>query len=277
MISLFSGKLNISGPHHKNMKLSRQVVVITGASSGIGMAVAKAFAKEGCSLLLAARRVDRLNEVAKVCRACGASCEVVEMDLQDHEQVLRCVDTAVKKYGRIDVLINNAGMGGYSLFHLQPWDTVQTTLRTNLEGTLALCHAVIPHMIRQKSGTIVNVSSVVGKRGVPLLAAYCASKFGLWGFSQALRLELQPHGIHVCHFCPTATATEFQQVAGMETSSGSPPGLDSPDRVAAAMVKAVVKKEREHIMSPIERILIKAHLLAPSFIDWLLELKRNKK
>ena len=258
------------------MRLSKQVVLITGASSGIGMAAAKAFANEGCSLMLAARRMDRLNEVAKDCRALGAPCEVLSADVQDHRQVLRLVDTAIEKFGRIDVLVNNAGMGFFSPFHQQPWETVQTTLRTNLEGALALCHAVIPHMIRQKSGTIVNVSSVVGKRAVPMLAAYCAGKFGLWGFSQSLRLELRPHGIHVCHFCPAATATEFQQVAGMETSSSSTHGMDSADRVAAAMVEAVVKQKREYIMSPIERLLIKAHLLAPAFTDRLLGMVRKK-
>ena len=253
-----------------------QVVLITGASSGIGLAAAKAFANEGCSLLLAARRVDRLNDVATTCRALGVPCEVFGADIQDSPQVLRLADAAIEKFGRIDVLINNAGMGHYAPFHQQPWETVQATLRTNLEGALALCHAVIPCMIRQKSGTIVNVSSVVGKRAVPFLAAYCASKFGLWGFSQSLRLELRPHGIHVCHFCPAATATEFQQVAGMESSSGSPIGMDSADQVAAAMVEAVVKQKREYIMSPVERILIKAHLLAPSLTDRLLALVRGK-
>lgn len=250
--------------------------MITGASSGIGMAAAKAFANEGCSLMLAARRVDRLEEVAAACRVLGAPSEVMAADVQDRQQILRLVDAAIEKFGRIDVLVNNAGMGFFSPFHQQPWETIQTTLRTNLEGALALCHAAIPHMIRQKSGTIVNVSSVVGKRAVPMLASYCAGKFGLWGFSQSLRLELRPHGIHVCHFCPAATATEFQQVAGMEKSSGSPHSMDSADRVAAAMVEAVVKQKREYIMSPIERILIKAYLIAPSFTDRLLEMIRKK-
>jgi short-subunit dehydrogenase len=258
------------------MSLFKQVVLITGASSGIGMAAATAFANEGCSLMLAARRVDRLNDVAIACRALGVSCEVMGVDIQNHQQVLRLVDKAIEKFGRIDVLINNAGIGFFAPFHQQPWETIHATLCTNLEGSLALCHAVIPHMIKQKSGTILNVSSVIGKRALPMLAAYCASKFGLWGFSQSLRLELQPHGIHVCHFCPAATATEFQHMAGMKTSSRSSLGMDSVDRVAAAMVEAVIKQKREYIVSPIERILIKVYLIAPSFTDRLLDLVRKK-
>lgn len=240
------------------------------------MAAAKAFAKEGGSLMLAARRLDRLNDLALTCRAMGVPCEVLATDIQEDQQVLRLVEKTIEKFGRIDVAVNNAGMGVFAPFHQQSWEAIRRTLRTNFEGTLALCHAVIPHMIKQRSGTIVNVSSVVGKRSVPMLAAYSASKFGLWGFSQSLRLELRPHGIHVCHFCPASTATEFQRVAGIEPSRSSPLNLDSPDRVASAMVDAVIKRKREHIMSLTERVLIKCHLMAPTITDRLLDLVRQK-
>lgn len=256
-------------------RFTGQVILITGASSGIGMAVAKAFAKEGGSLMLAARRLDRLSELAATCQALGVPCEIMGTDVQDYPQVLRLIEKTIQKYGRIDVLVNNAGLGIFAPFHLQSWENVNRTLRTNLEGALAMCHAVIPHMIKRRSGVIVNVSSVVGKRAVPTLAAYCASKFGLWGFSQALRLELHPQGIHVCHFCPTATATEFQAVAGIDQTRRSPIGMDSPDRVALALVEAVVKRKREYIISLMERVLIKFHLMAPMFTDRLLNVVRQ--
>src|SRR5439155_26306192 len=136
--------------------------------------------------------------------------------------------------------------------------------------------AVISHMIKRGSGVIVNVSSVVGKRPVSNLAAYCASKFGLWGFSQSLRLELRPHGIQVCHFCPAATATGFHAAAGMEEAADSAKGMTSPDCVAAAMVEAVFKRKPEHIMSVAERLLIKFYLLAPAFTEGLLRMARRK-
>lgn len=226
--------------------------------------------------MLAARRLDRLTELAETCRSLGVTCETRETNVQDHAQVHGLVKETIQKYGRIDVLINNAGMGSFGAFQSQSWENIQQTLRTNLEGVLDLSHAVIPHMIQRKAGTIVNVSSVVGKRTVPNLAAYCASKFGVWGFSRSLAEELRPHSIHVCHFCPTATATEFHEVAGMNLAGSSPIGLDSPDRVAQALVEAVVRRKSEHIMSVTERILIKLYLIAPGLTERLLNLVRKK-
>ena len=225
--------------------------------------------------MLAARRLDRLKDLAAKLQGTGVRCGFMETDVQNYEQVHRLVEETVQQYGRIDVLINNAGMGLLGLFHSQSWEGVSRVLRTNLEGALAMCHAVIPQLIRQRSGVIVNVSSVVGKRSTPRLAAYCASKFGLWGFSEALGLELQPLGIHVCHFCPTNTATEFQEKAGITQIHRRRLGLDSPDRVARAMVDAVVSRRREHIMSVTERVLIKSHLIAPALTDRLLRLVRR--
>ena len=262
-------------PANDPKRFANQVILITGASSGIGMAAAKAFAREGASLMLAARRLDRLNGVAADCRALGARCDVMAADVQERAQVLRLVDQTLQKFGRMDVLVNNAGMGHFGAFHLQPWEVVERTLRTNVEGALALCHAVLPQMIRQRSGVILIVSSVVGKRPVPMLAAYCASKFALWGFSQSLASELRPHGISVCHFCPAATATEFHHLAGMEPAGGPPGRMASADRVAAGMVEAVIQRKPEYIMSATERGLIKLHLLAPRLTGRLLDLVRK--
>jgi len=168
-------------------------------------------------------------------------------------------------------------LGHFGEFHLEPWESVERTLRTNVEGAMAVSHAAIPQMLKQRSGVILNVSSVVGKRPFPKLASYCASKFAIWGFSQALESELRPHGIQVCHFCPAATATEFHQTAGMDETGGTPVGrMDSAERVAASMVDAVVKRKREHIMSTTERVLIKAHLMAPVLTGKLLGLVRKQ-
>ena len=226
--------------------------------------------------MLTARRKDRLELAAIACRALGVACENLAADVQDHQQVLRLADQTMEKFGRIDVLINNAGLGFFGPFHQQPWENSVRMLHTNLEAAMALCHAVIPHMLKQNSGNIVNVSSVVGKRPVAMLAAYSATKFGLWGFSQSLGLELRPRGIEVCHFCPTSTDTEFHQLAGMESSNNSKSGQQSADQVALAIVEAVVKRKREHIMSLTERLLIKCYLMAPMFTEGLLGLARGK-
>jgi short-subunit dehydrogenase len=253
-------------------RFAGQVILITGACSGIGLAAAKAFAREGASLMLAARRVDKLNEAAAGCSALGIRCEVMGADLQHHQEAVALAEKTIQAFGRIDVLINNAGVGFYTPFDQQGWDAVTSTLRTNLEGAIGLTQAVLPQMYKQGSGMILNVSSVVGKRAAPKLAAYCASKYALWGFSEALRLESLPKGVQVCHFCPTSTATEFHARAGIVDEKKS---MHSPDQVAAAMVEAVYKRKREYIMSLVERVLIKVYLMAPAFTDKLLSLARG--
>jgi short-subunit dehydrogenase len=252
-----------------------RVVLVTGASSGIGCATARAFAAEGASLMLAARRADRIQDLATELNASGSHCTALATDIQQYAQVSRLVQETVRQLGRLDILVNCAGVGVFGDFEGQSWEAIERVMRTNLDGAMAMCHAAIPQMLKQGSGVILNVSSVVGKRSAPQLTAYCASKFGLWGFSQALALELAPHNIHVCHFCPTLTATEFHKAAGLEEAHGAR-GMHSPDQVAQALLSAVEKRKREHIMSLTERVLIKCHLLAPGFTDRLLSLARRK-
>ena len=259
--------MNIS----ENKSFLNKVVLITGASTGIGLATAKAFAARGATLMLAARDHQQLFEAAQVCRSLGARCEALPTDIQNYSQVRALVEQTVKHFGGIDVLVNNAGVGQAGLFHLQKWDDINRTLLTNLQGTLALAHAALPQMVAQGSGIIVNVSSVIGKRAMPGLAPYCATKFALWGFSDSLRLELKPFGIHVCHFCPTTTATEFQLKAGIKLSAGA----DSADKVAQALLGAVLHKKDEQIMSFMERLLIKAHHFAPNLLNILLGYRKT--
>lgn len=239
-----------------------KVVLVTGASSGIGLAVAKTFAAEGATLMLAARDRSQLFEAALACRELGVRCEAVPTDIQNYSQVKSLVEKTIKLFGSIDVLVNNAGVGKLGLFHLQKWDEINQTLLTNQQGTLAVTHTALPHMIARGSGTIVNVSSVLGKRAFPGMAAYCATKFAQWGFSDSLRLELKPYGIHVCHFCPTTTETEFQRKAGIKISGHA----DSAEKVAQALLKAVKERKAEYIMSFTERVLIKALFIAPRLV-----------
>lgn len=242
--------------------------MITGASSGIGAATARAFANEGACLVLLARRNDQLKEVAAICEKSGARCEIMLTDLQDDKRVVEAVEKSIMLFGKIDVLVSNAGLGFLGAFHQQELSAVKQIIQTNLWGSLSVCHAVIPHMLNRKSGCIVNVSSVLGKRAIANLAAYCASKFGLWGFSNSLRIELKPYGINVCHFCPTATATEFQNLAGMK----NPVHADTSEKVASALLDAVANGKSEHIMSLKERALIKFYLIAPQLTTNFLKL-----
>lgn len=230
-------------------------MLITGASSGIGAACAHAFAREGAEVMMAARREMNVTLPSYY----------LQTDVTDSKQVLQLVEKTLQRFGKIDVLVNCAGLGKAGSFHLQPWDEISRGLSTNLAGAMAVSHAVIPHMLGRGSGLIVNVSSVIGKRAVPGWASYSAGKFGLWGFSESLRLELRESGIQICHFCPRITKTSF---------GNSGPRADSPEVVAEALLSAVLSRKREYIISLAERVLIKSWLWFPELTRWLLDLRR---
>ncbi|MGZ3726401.1 MAG: SDR family NAD(P)-dependent oxidoreductase [Pseudobdellovibrio sp.] len=229
-----------------NFRLNEKVILITGASSGIGEAAARAFSAEGAKVMLAARREDRLKKLAA-----ELNCSYTVADVRTDAGAL--VKKTLATFGRIDVLVNNAGLGYYKNFSEQSWEQTEETIAVNLTGALSVVHHVLPVMLKQNSGTIVNVSSVLGKRPMAGFASYCATKYALHGFSDSLRKELKNTGIRVCHFCPRATATEFFEKPI--------PGADSAEKVAKALIHTVVKQKSEHIMSLTEKFFIKFRAL----------------
>ncbi|NOT60915.1 MAG: SDR family oxidoreductase [Acidobacteria bacterium] len=198
--------------------LQHQVVVITGASSGIGAAAALALAQRGARLCLLARSADRLAEVAEAARKQGAvdvfwqSC-----DVRDEAAVNDAITAAHERFGRIDALINSAGLslnGAVNGYALDDWRTV---IETNLTGTFLCCRAVLPLMMEQAAhplrGQIVNLSSGAGRNGIKHMAAYCAAKFGVIGFTESLAHEVRNDDIRVSVLLPASTATNFSRVA----------------------------------------------------------------
>ena len=171
------------------------VVVITGASAGIGRATAIRFAREGATIVLAARSRDRLQRLAqRLEERFGVETLAIACDVRDREQVAALVEAALAGFGRIDVLVNNAGYGLYGRIEDTPDEAFRDLLETNVLGVHHAVRAVLPHMRRRASGHIVNVGSVVGKRSWPYHGAYAASKFALTGLTQALRGELAGSG-----------------------------------------------------------------------------------
>jgi short-subunit dehydrogenase len=255
--------------------LNGQVVVVTGASAGIGRAIAEAFAAYGTHLVLAARRADRLAEAADACRAGGAaSAEVVVTDVGDAAQVQALVDGAVERHGRLDIMINNAGFGIWGPFEESPHASLARIMAVNVNGTLYGCRAAIPVMRRQQSGRIINVSSVAGLIGVGGMAAYCATKFAQVGLGQALRVELRGSGVHCTTVLPVSTRTElFEQ--------GEHPGgvMDLnktwPVQTAAQVARRVVRAAKRR-RPPAQVLMFRPFRLAlwpialfPGLADWL--------
>ena len=192
------------------MRLKGAVVVITGASSGIGEAAALAFAKRRANLVLGARRVDALNAVAQKCRDKGApEVTVRRLDVSQRVEARAFVAAALRDHERIDVLVNNAGLGWMGRMHQMPEDKIDELIATNVKGVIATTQAAMPSMVERRRGVIINVASVLGFRAAPYSAVYSATKHAVVGFSHALRGELSGTGVKVCVVYPASTETGF--------------------------------------------------------------------
>ena len=186
-----------------------KVVVITGASSGLGEATARLLSADGASVVLGARRVDRIQSLADELNAKGGKALAVATDVTHHDQVKKLVDAAVQKFGRIDVMINNAGIMPHSPLErlkIADWDRM---IDVNIKGVLYGIAAALPHMIQQKAGHIINVSSVAGHKVTPNGAVYCATKHAVRALSEGLRGEVKPYNIRTTIISPGAVATEL--------------------------------------------------------------------
>ncbi len=192
------------------MRLKGSVVAITGASSGIGEATALAFARKGSRLALGARRLERLNAVAQRCRDKGSpDVSTRRLDVGRATDARAFVASALRDHERIDVLVNNAGLGWMGRLHEMPDEKVDELIATNLAGVIATTQAALPSMLERRSGVIINVASVVGFRAAPYSAVYSATKHAVIGLSHALRGELSGSGVKVCVVYPASTKTDF--------------------------------------------------------------------
>lgn len=247
-----------------------KVVIMTGASAGIGRATALAFGREGAHVALVARSEDRLRRVAGEIEQAGGRALVVPADVADRTQVCAMVETVVSTFGRVDILVNNAGIGLLSpVADMDPAD-LQRVIDVNLYGLIWCTQAVLPDMIRRRSGQIINVSSIVGKRALPHMSAYCASKFAVQAFSESLRTEVAPHHIDVIVVCPTRTETEFDATPLMQ-KGGRRPVINgmSAEAVARIILRASRRRTREVVISWSARALALGNTLMPRLVDWV--------
>lgn len=184
------------------MKLKEKVAIVTGAGTGIGRAIALAYVQEGAAVVLVGRTQETLAKVADEAVALGGEALVVRASVSKPPDVRRVVEQALERFGTINILVNNAGVFIYKGFldlSLKDWDD---TIDTNLKGIFLCCQAVLPGMVKQRQGNIINISSIHGKIGDANLAAHCASKFGVIGLTQALAREVIDYNINVNVICP---------------------------------------------------------------------------
>ncbi len=230
------------------MNFTNQVVLITGASSGIGRRLAIDLAAREAVVVGCGRSEERLKETLTMMQRTSAMSSVFVCDVGDRAQVHAMVSKVLTQFGKIDILINNAGVGMRKPFVKTSLDTVQEITRTNYLGMIYCTHAVLPSMIARGGGHIVNISSGAGKIGALNMAAYCGSKFAMNGFSESLYHELKPLGIYVSVVCPGPVSTEFNRQF-RNTDPKSPPALIvTPQAVSQEVIRAVERKKFEVVM-----------------------------
>lgn len=190
-------------------KANSKVIIITGASSGIGAATACRLARDGMHLTLAARRLDKLEQVAATVESLGSEALIAQTDVRQHSDIVRMVEATMNRWGCIDVLFNNAGVVHDRFLLKVDHEDIRDEININLTGVIECAQAVLPAMLAQKSGHIVNITSMMGMVALPRSSIYSATRFGVVGFSDALRRELRGTGIQVSVFCPGYTPTEL--------------------------------------------------------------------
>jgi short-subunit dehydrogenase len=257
--------------HSYNSNVARtitgKVIIITGASSGIGRAAAVALGRESAKLVLVARREDRLRQLE---REIHGDTLVLSFDLRDKAQVKQMMEQTINRYGRIDVLINNAGFGFQGSVENTPAEVVREIFELNFDAALVACQLAIPIMRKQGGGHIINVSSVVGRRALPLSGIYCATKFALNGISEALRIEVKDSNIDVSIVSPAATESEFGEHvrhSGVKARFKAVGRTQTSEEVAAAIVRCIKNPKIEVFPNRASRLLAWANALAPSLVD----------
>lgn len=250
--------------------LDGQVILLTGASEGIGAATARALAEQGAQLILVARNAARLEQLAASLADCPGECWVRPTDLAERAQREALVREAVARFGRVDVLINNAAVGLDVPVEESTLEEAHYLFEVNFFAPLHLTQLLLPTMRAQGRGQIVQVSSIVGLRATPNIALYCASKYALNGLADSLRIELHGSGVQVTTIYPGVTATGF--IANQLRSPRSRPASFAipPERVATVIVESIQRRSRSRYVKWSDFFFVSLARLLPGLAEWAL-------
>lgn len=258
--------------------LKNKVVLITGASSGFGADAARLFAKEGCIVFLSARRLDRLTVLTEQICAEGGRAITISLDVSEQSQIDNAVKIVLDSFGRIDILFNNAGFGSLDWLEvLEPKADIDAQIDVNLRGLIQVTRAVLPSMLTRCSGHIINNSSVAGLIAAPMYSIYAATKYGVRGFTNALRREVTPFGIYVSGLYPGPAVTEFSLHSGGDNAIKkylkTPGWIYMSSAYVARRVVGLAKHPRRTLVLPWWfGPLIGVDTLFPGLVDWFLKI-----
>ncbi|NLH30345.1 MAG: SDR family oxidoreductase [Firmicutes bacterium] len=264
----------------RNQRLKGKTVLITGASSGLGEQIAYEAARQGASVILTARRSDRLQAIAEHCRELsGAEASMYQMDLGNPEQVAKVLDTLIKDTSRIDVLVNNAGFGLFAAAVDTPDPVTEQMFRVNVLSLIQVTRRIAAEMQKARSGHVINIASQAGKTATPKSAVYAATKFAVRGYSNALRLELKPFGVKVTCVNIGPMRTEFFDHADPEGSylTKIARWVLDPKDVAKKVVDCMLTERREINLPRMMEIGARLYVLFPRLGDYLTSTLFNRK
>jgi short-subunit dehydrogenase len=254
------------------VQLDGKIVLLTGGSRGIGPILAEALAKNGANIALTARSESALHNVAQHLNKFGTRIFVIPVDLRQPSEHKKLITEVVREFGKIDILINNAGLETEGAYAELSWASIQENINVNLTAPMALTHLVLPEMLQRKSGHIINIASIAAKSGAPNAATYSGTKAGLAEWTRALRLELAGTGVHFSTIFPG-----YIRDVGMFAKFGVKPpwivGSCSPSQVANAVINAIQKRSIEKIINshPL-RYSFMLNELSPKFGDWIMRI-----
>ena len=251
------------------MQITNKTVWITGASSGIGEALCYEFAKQGCKLIISARREEKLERVKKNCKVDSSQIKILPLDLGKLDNAALLADTAINAFGSVDILINSGGITQRSLVKETPVDIDRKIMEVDYFGTIALTKAILPHMLVNKSGHIVTISSIVGKFGFPMRSAYSAAKHALHGFFESAQMEINNSGINFLIVVPGRVKTNISLNAVTKSGKkygvmdkGQEKGITAKE-CALKTVKAIRKNKKEVYIGRSDILLVYIHRYAP--------------
>ena len=253
-------------------KMEGKIVVITGASSGIGRACAIAFAHAGCKVVIAARDGDKLQELEESLRKSGGEVLAKPTDVTNEDDCKKLMETTVARFGGIDILVNNAGVSMRALFKDLDLKVLHQLMNVNFWGMVYCTKYAMPYLLKSK-GSVVGVSSIAGKKGLPGRTGYSASKFAMEGFLETLRTENLDNDLHVLVACPGYTASNIRKVALIKdgTAQGEGPldeaKLMTAEAVADAIVNAVIHRKRDLILTSQGKLTVFLNKFFPAFMD----------